>query len=201
MDKKKEWTGEKGGSRIGKDRSEVMALLRNNTVLLRHESYGGAQPWSSSSSFFCVVGVSGLWPNPFPMAIKCSTSTQALRSNRCRLFPNPSFYGKQTPKANAEKHEQRQQEEDEEYKVVTSIRSNYNDILILDTAKARMLLLDSSCNCRFSFVFSLLLLRFFLIWGVVLLFNFNVIVLYFVVADNVHSILYKHQKWTDSYWV
>ncbi|PON51224.1 S-adenosyl-L-methionine-dependent methyltransferase [Parasponia andersonii] len=152
-----------------------MAVLRNNTVFPRHESYGGGQSWAaSSSSFLCMVSVSGLWwSNIRPVPIKCSTSTQAWRGSHCRSLwssaSNPSFSAKQTPKANAEKHVQgqRQQdeeddEEEEEYQVLTSIRSQYNDIMILDTAKSRVLLLDSS--------------------------------------HNVHSILYKHQNWTNAYW-
>ena len=129
----------------------VMALSRNNTVLPRHGNYSGAQSRAySSSSCFCVFSVSGLWPKIFPID---------LRGSHCRaLFPsvsNQSFYRKPTPKANAEKHEGRQQsQQEEEYQVLTQIRSNYNDIFILDTAKSRILLLDSSCNCRFcSFLF------------------------------------------------
>ncbi|XP_024021135.1 uncharacterized protein LOC21406744 isoform X2 [Morus notabilis] len=68
--------------------------------------------------------------------------------------------------ANAERHEQQKrqevEEEEEDYRVLTSVRSSYNDIMILDTADSRVLLLDHSYN--------------------------------------VHSILYKHKKWTDSYW-
>ncbi|XP_002526980.2 uncharacterized protein LOC8260364 [Ricinus communis] len=41
---------------------------------------------------------------------------------------------------------QEREEEEEEYKVLTAMRSSYNDIVIVDTAKARMLLLDSTHN-------------------------------------------------------
>ncbi|KAM6582765.1 hypothetical protein CsatB_009767 [Cannabis sativa] len=126
-----------------------MALLRNTTVLLNHHNYDGPLPWavsSSSSSCFRVVCVNGSWRNTFPFPIfKSSTKRPPI------------------PNVNSQKHQQPQQEEeDEEYQVLTSIKSNYNDIMILDTAKSRVLLLDSSYN--------------------------------------VHSILYKHQKWTNSYW-
>ncbi|XP_050368533.1 uncharacterized protein LOC126786679 [Argentina anserina] len=56
----------------------------------------------------------------------------------------------------------KEEEEEEEYQVRTAIRSSYNEIVIVDTAQSRMLLLDST--------------------------------------HNVQSILYKHQKWTNSYW-
>ncbi|XP_038876688.1 uncharacterized protein LOC120069080 isoform X4 [Benincasa hispida] len=54
------------------------------------------------------------------------------------------------------------EEEEEVFQVLTAVTSNYNDIVIVDTPKSRMLLLDSS--------------------------------------NNVHSILYKDQMWTGSYW-
>ncbi|XP_050223066.1 uncharacterized protein LOC126673121 [Mercurialis annua] len=37
-------------------------------------------------------------------------------------------------------------QEEEEYEVITAMRSNHNDIVIVDTPKARMLLLDSTHN-------------------------------------------------------
>ncbi|XP_038876687.1 uncharacterized protein LOC120069080 isoform X3 [Benincasa hispida] len=55
------------------------------------------------------------------------------------------------------------EEEEEVFQVLTAVTSNYNDIVIVDTPKSRMLLLDSS--------------------------------------NNVHSILYKDQMWTGSYWL
>ncbi|KAJ7982127.1 S-adenosyl-L-methionine-dependent methyltransferases superfamily protein [Quillaja saponaria] len=52
--------------------------------------------------------------------------------------------------------------EEESFQVLAAIKSEYNDIVIVDSPKSRMLLLDSSYN--------------------------------------VHSIFYKEQKWTNSYW-
>ncbi|XP_062093024.1 uncharacterized protein LOC133798634 [Humulus lupulus] len=135
-----------------------MALWMNTAVLFKHHNYGGPFPWAVSSSYSSgVVCVNGSWRNTFSFAMKSSTSSQAS------LWSSVSFSDKRPVKANSENHEQRQEEDEEEdYQVLTSIRSNYNDIMILDTAKAKILLLDSSYN--------------------------------------VHSILYKHQKWTNSYW-
>ncbi|XP_025610115.1 uncharacterized protein [Arachis hypogaea] len=59
--------------------------------------------------------------------------------------------------------EEEQEEEEESYQVLSAMKSDYNDIVIVDTPKSRMLLLDST--------------------------------------HNVHSILYKEQKWTGSYWL
>ncbi|PSS11282.1 Polyamine aminopropyl transferase [Actinidia chinensis var. chinensis] len=42
--------------------------------------------------------------------------------------------------------EEENDDHDEEFQVVTAIRSNYNDIVIVDTPRSRMLLLDSSHN-------------------------------------------------------
>ncbi|XP_022147906.1 uncharacterized protein LOC111016725 isoform X2 [Momordica charantia] len=58
--------------------------------------------------------------------------------------------------------EEKEVEEEDAFQVLTAITSNYNDIVIVETPKSRVLLLDSS--------------------------------------NNVHSILYKEQKWTGSYW-
>ncbi|CAJ2659048.1 uncharacterized protein LOC123900057 isoform X2 [Trifolium pratense] len=64
----------------------------------------------------------------------------------------------------AQQQQQHQPHHDEEqsFQVLTSLKTDYNDIMIVDTPKSRMLLLDSS--------------------------------------HNVHSILYKDTKWTNSYW-
>ncbi|KAL2945000.1 putative polyamine aminopropyl transferase [Bienertia sinuspersici] len=58
--------------------------------------------------------------------------------------------------------EQHHQEEEEEYRVITATKSEYNDIVILESQNSKVLLLDDT--------------------------------------GNIHSILYKHQKWTNSYW-
>ncbi|GAB2273256.1 hypothetical protein Dimus_008056 [Dionaea muscipula] len=63
--------------------------------------------------------------------------------------------------ANAEDRDG-EEEEGEEFRVLTAIRSKYNSIVILETRESRILLLDDSLNA--------------------------------------HSILYKQQKWTNSYW-
>ncbi|XP_008447062.1 uncharacterized protein LOC103489616 [Cucumis melo] len=59
-------------------------------------------------------------------------------------------------------NEDKEEEEGDVFQVLTAVTSDYNDIIIVDTPKSRMLLLDSS--------------------------------------HNVHSILYKEQMWTGSYW-
>ena len=84
-------------------------------------------------------------------------------------------------------------EEKEEFQVLTATTSYYNDIVIVDTPQSRMLLLDSSSTTfRFSLIFNFYPLK-----GNSDLLNCAAI----VDADNVHSILYKEQIWTGSYWV
>ncbi|KAF5729255.1 hypothetical protein HS088_TW21G01416 [Tripterygium wilfordii] len=97
----------------------------------------------------------------------------------CSPFPSTSYFSKLSAsrpcggrKANAScyanrecNEEQKQvseEEEEEDYQVLTAVRSKYNDIVIVDTPKSRVLLLDST--------------------------------------HNVHSIINKDSKWTDSYW-
>ncbi|KAK7323775.1 hypothetical protein VNO77_27266 [Canavalia gladiata] len=98
---------------------------------------------------------------PFPIAANHSPKPQ----------PKPSLFlcthqSKTIAHFSSSSHsvnaQQQENDEEENFQVLTAIRSDYNDILILDTPKSRMLLLDSS-HC-------------------------------------VHSILYKEQKWTGSYW-
>ncbi|EXB62697.1 hypothetical protein L484_023995 [Morus notabilis] len=123
-----------------------MALLRNDTVLLGHETNVGAHPWASCNS----SRVGGLWLNPFPISINPSNDAVSRRGRRCRSKPWPSvsirsLFDKRTPKAmaNAERHEQQKrqevEEEEEDYRVLTSVRSSYNDIMILDTADSRIM--------------------------------------------------------------
>ncbi|KAF7824444.1 putative spermidine synthase [Senna tora] len=73
-------------------------------------------------------------------------------------------------------------DDDESFRVLTAVKSDYNDIMIVDTPKSRMLLLDSSRTSSFSLSFFLSLN---LVWSL----NYCV-----------HSILYKEKKWTGSYW-
>ncbi|XP_016171181.1 uncharacterized protein LOC107613609 isoform X3 [Arachis ipaensis] len=75
-----------------------------------------------------------------------------------RLIANADFSSSAPTSSTVEE----EQEEEESYQVLSAMKSDYNDIVIVDTPKSRMLLLDST--------------------------------------HNVHSILYKEQKWTGSYW-
>ena len=153
-------------------RKEVMALLWNkNTLLLRPDTNGGtsttrAHPWSSCNSNVTTCCFHGLWPNPFPTAIKPSSNPRHCRSKAWPSVSIGSFLDERHPKvkANAQKHELRQQkeedydDEDEEeeevdYRVLTSVKSEYNDIMILECDDSRVLLLDSTCNFYFYFYF------------------------------------------------
>ncbi|XP_020983558.1 uncharacterized protein LOC107458885 isoform X2 [Arachis duranensis] len=78
-----------------------------------------------------------------------------------RLVANADFSSSAPTSSTVE--EEQEEEEEESYQVLSAMKSDYNDIVIVDTPKSRMLLLDST--------------------------------------HNVHSILYKEQKWTGSYWL
>ncbi|XP_074303470.1 uncharacterized protein LOC141637950 [Silene latifolia] len=54
------------------------------------------------------------------------------------------------------------QEQEDDFRVLTATKTEYNNIVILESSTSKILLLDDSCN--------------------------------------VHSILYKSEKWTNSYW-
>lgn len=106
----------------------VMSVLsQSNPVLLTHQPYGGPH----------------LHRKPLQTSTKRSIVHPVLSSHshgRSLLCP--------IPKANAEKQQQQQEQQDEEedLELVTSIRSAYNNIMIVDTPNSRLLILDSSCN-------------------------------------------------------
>ncbi|OAY54380.1 uncharacterized protein LOC110610508 [Manihot esculenta] len=92
---------------------------------------------------------------PFPKASTCSKSYPNA-TFPCSLISSP--LAKQKASSNVysllwassqdsiRQREEEEEEEDEEYQVLTAVRSKYNDIVIVDTPKARMLLLDSTHN-------------------------------------------------------
>ncbi|XP_027340521.1 uncharacterized protein LOC113853971 isoform X2 [Abrus precatorius] len=94
--------------------------------------------------------------NTFPFPIRIAST----------LSPKPSLsLSTRQPNTNAHSSNSlnsQQNDEEENFQVLTALKTDYNDILIVDTPNSTMLLLDSS--------------------------------------HSVHSILYKDQKWTGSYW-
>lgn len=75
--------------------------------------------------------------------------------NTCHL---PQICSPLVRKTNAKAHNilqgssgsSEEQEQEEKYEVLSAVRSKYNDIVIVDTPKARMLLLDSTRMFQFS---------------------------------------------------
>ena len=156
-----------------------------------------------------VLGVGGLQVHlhlhPHPIInINCVSSNsipkQVWRSSTTTTtLCVPKLKVKATNSQGSWAQEQQQQEE-EDIKVVAAIRSQFNDILIVDTSVSRMLLLDSTCIY--------LLFLFLTHWShdswvqFWVLTHLSFCILFMLMnADNVHSILYKDQKWTGSYWV
>ncbi|KAF3431987.1 hypothetical protein FNV43_RR26724 [Rhamnella rubrinervis] len=129
----------------------------------------GSPEIKDQKSKMVSVGVARPHPLPSSTALVVAFRRPSFSSRCSASFSSSSWVGKRNVKAEAfAENQQRQQQneelekEEEDFQVLTAIRSDYNDIIILDTTKSRMLLLDSS--------------------------------------HNVHSILYKHQIWTGSYW-
>jgi len=82
---------------------------------------------------FSIAATHSLIPTPKPFLLH---STYHSKSNAHLPFS-----------VAAQQQQQEVETEDEEnFQLVASIKSAYNDILIVDTPKARMLLLDSSCT-------------------------------------------------------
>ncbi|KAJ4842994.1 hypothetical protein Tsubulata_037861 [Turnera subulata] len=69
-------------------------------------------------------------------------TNKTLKTHFGRVLCNSNAQSNQQPKG----EENIKEEEEEEYRVVTAVRSMHNDIIIVDTAKARFLLLDSTHN-------------------------------------------------------
>ncbi|KAK9937295.1 hypothetical protein M0R45_014095 [Rubus argutus] len=123
-----------------------MALLTNSLLLLP-QLLGPTQTQSPATFQF---------NHSWPYYHSCSATSPVS------LWLNDEKRKFKTNASNADEQQVELKEEEEEFQVLTAIRSSYNEIVIVDTPQSRMLLLDST--------------------------------------HNVHSILYKHQKWTNSYW-
>uniref|UniRef100_A0A2P2JQX1 Uncharacterized protein LOC105110830 isoform X2 n=1 Tax=Rhizophora mucronata TaxID=61149 RepID=A0A2P2JQX1_RHIMU len=113
---------------------------------------------NSSASFFSVVqgpkpnGSSGRTCNLLIHRCPCHRRRHQDSSVLSSSSSSPSSSSSEKEKEEQEQEEAREQkqeqekEEDEEYQVLITTRSNYNHIVIVDTPKARMLLLDSTHN-------------------------------------------------------
>ncbi|RVX03536.1 hypothetical protein CK203_027921 [Vitis vinifera] len=104
---------------------------------------------------------------PYPSSCSCSIPTFSAGSP---IFFHPKVKARAVPEPTGSASTA--QDEQEDFQVLTAIKSEYNDILILDTPKSRLLLLDSTRMLSLTPAF-----------------------------DNVHSIFNKEEKRTGSYWV
>jgi hypothetical protein len=87
---------------------------------------------------------------PIPFSLTCS-----------RLTQKPNAHTTTNLQVQGSSSDSNKEEQEEEYKVLTAVKSQYNDILIVDTPKTRMLLLDSTRN----FLLIHLSFLFFFFWG------------------------------------
>ncbi|KAB2636970.1 hypothetical protein D8674_027504 [Pyrus ussuriensis x Pyrus communis] len=124
-----------------------MALLTNSLLVLRAQQLGPRRTHAPSTSYLY---------HSHPCGATSSVSLRLCHGNR-KVKTQASNADNQAVKV-----EEKNEEEEEEFQVLTAMKSGFNDIVIVDTPKSRMLLLDSS--------------------------------------HNVHSIVYKDQKWTAFYW-
>lgn len=76
---------------------------------------------------------------PYPSSCSCSTPTFSAGSP---IFFHPKVKARAVPEPTGSASTA--QDEQEDFQVLTAIKSEYNDILILDTPKSRLLLLDST---------------------------------------------------------
>ncbi|CAN6545691.1 unnamed protein product [Malus baccata var. baccata] len=124
-----------------------MALLTNSLLVLRAQQLGPSRTHAPGTSYLY---------HSHPCGATSSVSLRLCHGNR-KVKTQASNADNQAVKV-----EEKKEEEEEEFQVLTAMKSDFNDIVIVDTPKSRLLLLDSS--------------------------------------HNVHSIVYKDQKWTASYW-
>jgi len=92
-----------------------------------------------------------------------------------RLTQKPNAHTTTNLQVQGSSSDSNKEEQEEEYKVLTAVKSQYNDILIVDTPKTRMLLLDSTRNfllIHLSFLFSFfgegVLFLFFNVWWLII---------------------------------
>ncbi|XP_054816556.1 uncharacterized protein LOC129316254 [Prosopis cineraria] len=99
----------------------------------------------------------------FPIsAIQLRHSVSVRSGNPSTLFCSHQVKASAEFSSTSVSAQDSEREEEESFQVLTVVKSDYNDIMIIDTPESRVLLLDS----------------------------------YY----NIHSILYKEQKWTKAYW-
>ena len=142
--------------------------------------------------------VLSLWSSTTITTTSSSSCTPKLKSQATKSQAGSSS---SWPQQQSQKQEE-EEEEEEEFQVVTAIRSQFNDILIVDSPNSRMLLLDATRKLSHnkSLVIKTTSLTPTLLSSLLTPLSFCVIFM-LMHADNVHSILYKDQKWTGSYWV
>jgi len=105
----------------------VCALPSTNLVPPSHSGI------DIKSLAFSIATTQSFFPTPRPSLF---LSTHHSKSNSHFSFSV----------AAQQQQQEVQTDEEENIQLVASIKSSYNDILIVDTPKARMLLLDSTCN-------------------------------------------------------
>lgn len=93
---------------------------------------------SSVGGTVSVCSIHHRWPSVWPSVSLSSFSSSCFRKRNLKKAKPLAF----TP--HHHHHQQPQNQEDEDFQVLTATRSHYNDIVILDTPKSRVLLLDSS---------------------------------------------------------
>ena len=125
---------------------------------------------------------------PFP-SLSPRSNSASISSVSSSISFHPKLKARAIPEPTA-------QDQQEDFQVLTAIKTEYNDIFILDTPKSRLLLLDStrmlSFNpCPFGFFPQCHVKSNQTSSNSTFTFD----------ADNVHSILNKEEKRTGSYWV
>ncbi|XXG43447.1 hypothetical protein AAC387_Pa01g3482 [Persea americana] len=99
----------------------------------RHTSFSSSTSSSSSSSSISFIFLA-------------SATNKRIRTCGSSCSPPPPFLPRALHDSSTTQENRDEQQQEEHFSVLASVRSRYNDIVIVDTPKSRLLLLDSTHN-------------------------------------------------------
>ena len=111
-----------------------------NISLSQGKGNGSSFSLLTNSNYVCSNSIS----KQLVLSLWSSTSITTTSSSSCTPKLKTQATKSQAGSPSWPQQQDQKQEEEEDFQVVTAIRSQFNDILILDTPNSRMLLLDAT---------------------------------------------------------
>ncbi|KAJ7009281.1 polyamine aminopropyl transferase isoform X2 [Populus alba x Populus x berolinensis] len=119
----------------GTSKNDIVVSATNPLLTWSPSSSPTRIRYSQTHRRCCTSRTTNALSFPIPFSLTCS-----------RLTLKPNAHTTTTLQVQGSSSDSNKVEQEEEYKVLTAVKSQYNDILIVDTPKTRMLLLDSTHN-------------------------------------------------------